>query len=263
MVTTMRRSSTTSSSRWTQCSLPITSWTTCLIRTRPPTSTSGVNRTHKAFNKTCKLSTWPRMVSTITHYSCRMLPGLCIQTQKVTGMPQVQLRARRTKTDTCRSNSKTEGLTLIKPAKHRIKTKSSSTWQQETISIIALWCHLPPWTQLISRTKWAWCTNRQPWAPLTTASTNIKTQVKAKANTRKTNPNSNSTNRKMGVNQQMEEINPNLEADFLKTQTCHKIIMQIWRKTQLEMWQLQTQWLARSKGGHSFNNNVNQRTVAL
>ena len=59
------------------------------------------------------------------------------------------------------------------------------------------------------------------------ASTNIKTQVKAKANTRKTNPNSNITSRKMGVNQQMEEINPNLEADFLKTQTCHKIIIQI------------------------------------
>ena len=205
------------------------------------------------------------MVSTTTHCSCRMLPGLCILTQKVTGMPQVQLRARRTKTDTCRSNSKIEGLTLTKLAKHQIKTKSSSTWQQETTSIIALWCLLRPWTQLISRTKWAWCTNRQPWAPLTTASTNIKIQVRAKAkdNTRKTNPNNNSISRKMEANQQMEAINPNLEADFLKTQTCHKTIMQIWRKTQLAMWQLQTLWRARLKEGHSFNSNVNQRTAAL
>jgi len=61
------------------------------------------------------------------------------------------------------------------------------------------------------------------------ASTNIKIQVRAKAkdNTRKTNPNNNSISRKMEANQQMEAINPNLEADFLKTQTCHKTIMQI------------------------------------
>ena len=264
MATITQRSSTISSSRWTLCSPPTTSLTTSLTRIRPRTLILGANRTHKGFNKTCRLSMWPRMVSTTTHCFCLMLPELCTQTQKVTGMPQVQLRARRTKTDTCRSNSKTEGKTLIKLVRHQTKTKSSSTWQQVTTSTTVLWCLLQPWTQLISRTKWVWYTSLQPWAPQLTPSTNIKilARAKDKDNTRKANPNNNSISRKMEVNPRVEAINHNLEADFLKTQTCHKTTMQVWRKTQLEMWQLQT-WRAQLKEDLSFNSNVNQRTAAL
>jgi hypothetical protein len=60
-------------------------------------------------------------------------------------------------------------------------------------------------------------------------STNIKIQARAKAkdNTRKANPNNNSISRKMEVNPRVEAINHNLEADFLKTQTCHKTTMQV------------------------------------
>ena len=157
MVTITLTCSTTSSS-WILCSRLTTSLTICLTRTRPLTSTSEA-RINKASIKTYRRSTWTRMVNTTTHSCSHMLQELFTPTQKVTGMPQALLRAKRTKIDTCRSNSKT-GQMVTRQAKHQTKTKSNSTWLPGTTWTTAQWCQ-PPWTQLISRTKWVWCTNLQ------------------------------------------------------------------------------------------------------